>query len=328
MVLKDFNAARPPLNRAGQGYPSFYHAPGDPGTGKGRISINKTDAISRNSLQMDLTWGSLYVQFNVNDGVRKGFAREYSVNPKGWRFRTYNRLRFWIKVPTSGAPLLRDGRPNYHVGTYVKRVTNADSYDDETGGDHYYHHLNLAPTGTWTQVILNMHPDHRRDQDGGVDQRLQEHPTREREYNYFDALTRFYIVSLAPPSSYPVTYLLDEIEFYREPHQENDEQIYSIAGTYIPAKNRIIVTWGRHKDDNRVRHEIRYAFSNIHEIGWKRAFSAPRGVVLPRGWQGYNNMAFDSTALPLTKKTHVYLGIKPQNSSRFSQIVIPLTVDR
>ena len=71
-----------------------------------------------------------------------------------------NRMRFWIKLPTSATQHRTDGRANLNVGTYVKRVQDPDSRSDETGGDHYYHMINVPALGRWTQVILNMHPDH------------------------------------------------------------------------------------------------------------------------------------------------------------------------
>jgi hypothetical protein len=327
MILKSFDGATPPLNLAGYGYPSHYYVAGDPTTGTGTVSVNTADAVSGNSVQMRLTGGTLYAQFNVNDGTRKGFAREYSANPAGWQFNTYNRMRIWIKAPTTATPLMRNGAPNYHVGTYVKRVTNPDAYSDETGGDHYYHHLNVAPTGTWTQVIVNMHPDHRRNDSGNVDQGIKAHPTGESQYNYFDALTRFYITDVrGGPSAYPANYLLDNIEFYHEPYAENDQQIYSLTGTYVAAANRVIVSWNRHKDQHTVNHEVRYAFSNIHAIGWNAATPAPNGVITPPGHGGYNNMVYDSTSLPLSGRSVVYIAIKPQNSTAFSQIAVPLNL--
>jgi hypothetical protein len=120
--------------------------------------------------------------------------------------------------------------------------------------------------------------------------------------------------------------LLDEFEFYQEPHPENDQQIYSLTGTYVAATNRIIVSWNRNKNDNTINHEIRYAFSSLHEIGWNAATPAPNGLARPLGDGGYNNMIYESTGLPLAGRSLVYIAIKPQNSSVFSQIAIPLNL--
>ena len=83
--------------------------------------------------------------------------------------------------------------------------------------------------------MVNMHPSHIRGQPGGKEHGNQPHPTQEPEYNYFDALTRLYVNACrSKPASYPAVYRLDEFEFYREPCEEDDEQVYSIAATYVP----------------------------------------------------------------------------------------------
>jgi hypothetical protein len=92
----------------------------------------------------------------------------------------------------------------------------------------------------------------------------------------------------------------------------------------VAAENRLILTWARHKDENAVKHEVRYAFSNIHEIGWDKATRTPSGIITPPGFQGYNGMVYTTTALPLTGKPKVYLAIKPENSAVFSQIELSL----
>ena len=89
---------------------------------------------------------------------------------------------------------------NASFGTYVKQVTNADPSSDEAGGGHFYHGLDLPNNGQWTHVILNMHPEHRRGDDGSVDPGNLPYPTApsagnggtdpEATYNYFGLLRR------------------------------------------------------------------------------------------------------------------------------------------
>jgi hypothetical protein len=69
---------------------------------------------------------------------------------------------------------------------------------------------------------------------------------------------------------------------------------------------------------------VRYAFSNIHRLGWDAANAAPGGVVAPPGAARANGMVFDRTDLPLKDKQVVYVGIKPQHATTFSQIAVPL----
>ncbi len=334
LVLLSFDNPTPPQNGDGEGYPhNGSYNPQRKEGGKATCSIEDTDAIAGSSLRIQLTEGKLYLQFNPYNYTGKpsyppgprAFARQYAPNAADWKFNTYNRMRFWIKVPTNGSGHRTNGSHNVEFGTYVKRVTNPDRYSDEAGGTHYYHQLNLPALGEWTQVILNMHPDHRRGSGGNVDPGVLAHPTGEDQYNYFDSLTRFYLqYPYVAPKKYPASFLLDEMEFYQEPAQENDAQVYSLTATYRGIRNRLLVTWNRKIAEGNIKHEVRYAFADIHTIGWKAAKPAPLGLITPPADGGYNNMVYDTTQLPLAKRAAVYIAIKPQNSNRFSQIVVPL----
>jgi hypothetical protein len=311
-----------PRNRAGDTYPSQYQGEG----GRANVSLDPNDGVSGHSLRFEVTRGTLYAQFNSYnaDGTR-GFVREYVAQPEQWRFNTYNRLSFWLKCPPNASPLTQSGQENLQVGTYVKRVKGADRHSDEAGGDHGYHLFNVAPTGTWTRLVMNMHPSHFRGQPGGKEHGNRPHPTKEPEYNYFDALTRLYVDACrSKPTSYPAVYHFDEFEFYREPYEENDEQVYSIAATFVSGTNELILTWSRRKDEPRAEHEVRYAFQNIHQLGWEQATPASGGLVRPLGDGGYNGMLYRSKDLPLQGKWIVHLGIKPAGARLFSQVSLPL----
>lgn len=331
MVLLNFDDTNTPCNGDGDGYPNNYKSNKEGGTAT--LSIEPSDAIFGHSLRMHLTEGKLYAQFNPYNYVGNGsyppgpraFARQYAKRAADWKFNTYDRMRFWIKVPVNGPIHATNGTNPVEFGTYVKHVKNPDHYSDETGGAHYYHQLNWPAVGEWTQVILNMHPDHIRGTSGGVDPGILPHPTKEG-FNYFDALARFYIrYPYVSPKSYPADFLLDEIEFFRQPNQENDSQVYSLSATYRQADNRLIVTWNRNMTENHIKHEVRYTFSDIHENGWKTARKAPNGIITPAGDGGYNGMVYDTTTLPLTGHAMIYLAIKPENSDLFTQIVVPLS---
>lgn len=237
---------------------------------------------------------------------------------------------------------MTDGTENMNVGTYVKQITNADPTSDEAGGNHYYHYLNVAPTGTWTHVILNMHPSHMRGGSGNTDWGVLNHPTAlgftnadgtanggddpANTYNYFDTLTRWYIQQDWATSPSPVTIQLKDVKFYNEPNQEDDAQIYNIAATYVASSNRVVVTWDRNKNEDTVNHDVRYSFQDIHQIGWNAATPAPGGIITPPGSGGYNGMVYDTTTLPLAGQTVVYIAIKPENSNLFTEVAVPLNV--
>ena len=237
MKFQDFNGTTVLRNGDGDTYPMI-----DSGT----VSLDPSDSISGNSLRVNLTNPAadhdIQIQFNPYNyagtpgfpQAERAFARDYSANPAAWQFNTYNRFSFWFQRPTSVSPL--DPGGNFYdvqIGTYVKQVTNADSRSDEIGGNHYYHLIGVPNfgAGTWTHVILNMHPDHVRSENR--DPGFVQYPTAvggpnggddpPSTYNYFDTLTRFYIDDLTAAS--PCTFRVDDFTFYKEPDQENDQQV-------------------------------------------------------------------------------------------------------
>lgn len=324
MTFLNFDGPVVPTNGFGDLYPSSTLDAGDGGVFSS--SINTLEAIRGGSLQMRLTMGRWKAEFMPEEkGGKKTFARDYAAAPASWRFNTYNRFRFWLKAPPSSAAHSNNGGSNMSVGTYVKRVHNPSPSSLDEGGGSYFHRLNV-PRGEWVQITLNMHPHVHTQREVNGDPGNMPHPTNEPDCNYFDALTRFYIEARDRPSAYPADYLLDEMEFFREPYPENDGQVYSIAATYRAARNRLIVTWSRPPQEDGIRHEVRYAFANVHKIGWERATPAPGGIVSPQG-KGLdsNGMIYDTNELPLAGQPLVYIAIKPTNANVFSQVAVPLT---
>ena len=86
----------------------------------------------------------------------------------------------------------------------------------------------------------------------------------------------------------------------------------------------MILTWSRRKDEPQREHEVRYAFQNIHQLGWDQAMVAPGGLVRPPGDGGYNGMLYRNGDLPLDGKRMLYLGIKPVGAELFCQMALPL----
>lgn len=322
-----FDGASPPLTRNGEKFPRPYHEPGntDPG-GLFTTSIEPADAVAGHSLRMRLTQGRFKAQFRPEGvGGRINFARAYAADPAKWRFNTYNRFRLWIKLPTSARPHSTTGGSNMSLGTYVKHVRGADEYSLDAGGGSYGHRFNVPVAARWAQVIFNTHPSFG---PGDSESGDLPHPTGEPDYNYFDAMTQFSIEDREVPAKYPADYLLDEMEFYREPRPENDEQVSSIVAVHVPAEDRVVVTWNRRLGEDAIAHEVRYAFEDIHRLGWKQAIAAPGGMIRPPGKGRLANMVYDARALPLAGRSLLYLAIKPQNSEVFSQVVIPLHLPR
>ena len=301
--------------------------------GGAALKYTATDQVLGHGAQSS----SAYLRFRSmtdSDNARHN-AREF-VTSGNWKLDTYNRLRFWIKVPRAFANEFRPGRgySNMNVGTYIRsshgRPGGAGSEESGLGGSHFYHHFNIPYTGAWHQVILDMHPTHGRGASGAIEWRYMAYPTGEAGFNYFDALTVFYIDLLGSGgyhalSAYPADFYLDDFEFYKDTNPENVDQIYSLNGVYVPETNRIYVGWSHPKDDDRTRYSLRYAFQDIYSLPnkWNDAIPAPKGTISPPG-SAYNLMEYSTKEVDVGKHEVIYVAIKPQNSQLFRQIVIPL----
>ena len=300
-------------------------------TGNGQGTTDVTTAQKHDgsqSLRNVLTSGVWQFQFySYTDGLAGfsngwQFMRKFVTNPTSYQTNRVNRMRFWMKVPQGTDPDT-GGNHNFELGTFVRCSTCSGQED---GGGHWYHHYNLMYTGEWHQVIVDTHPSHQRGGNGSTEWGDQLHPTGESNFTYFDLITRFYLdFPYETYSPMPATFYIDGFELYEETRSENVAQIYSMNAVYIPSSNTVRVGWQRNKNEDSVRHEVRYAFSDIHALGWANATVAPNGTITPPGSGGYNGMEWSSTALNLSGRTMLYVAIKPQNSSLMRQITIPLT---
>lgn len=251
------------------------------------------------------------------------FVNNPTLNPSGgtpaWVFNKNNRLKFWVKVP----PGLNLSYPNHNVefGTYIRDLNTSWGLA-ESNNQHYYHYLDLRSHGQWEQVIIDTHPDHQRGNSGNTE--VADNPQAAvAGYNYFDMLTRFYFH--VPYAAVPGNYMIDGVEFYQETNPENTAQVRSIHAAYIPSTGAVEVGWTRPKNQDGVAHEVRYSFSSIHSIGWANATVPSNSVVADQGSGGYNGMRWVSSGINFTGKGVVYIAIKPQNSTQFRQIAVPLS---
>lgn len=248
--------------------------------------------------------------------------QESQEGKSGYQTKRYNRLRFWIKVPSTHVQETVK-QTNFHFGTYIRNIGETRGSSESDNG-HFYHYYNLpAMDGVWHQMIVDTHPSHQRGASGSTEHGNREFPFSGTSYNYFDLMTRFYFQIKTAPTEYPTSYYIDNIELYYDPNPENVDQIYSLHGSYSDATNTIVVGWLRNKTEDDVRHEIRYAYSDIHDIGWSAATPAPDGVITPPGISGYNGMEYKTDQIDMNSQSRVYIAIKPENSSLFRQIIIP-----
>jgi hypothetical protein len=307
-------------------------------TGKARVSGDDVHS-GRYSLKATTTGevpagyqkaGGMYVIFYpyTESDNHWHWMREYAA-PQ-WKLDTYNRLRFWIKVPPSFAAMrAKVGQANTQVGTYVRstggHTAGSGGQESGLGGNHFYHYYNIPYTGEWHQVILDSHPTHMRGGSGGFEWGNMPYPTGEAGHNYFDLMTTFYLdlSSQSALPSYPSDFYFDDFELYVDTNAENVDQVLSLNGVYVPARNEIFVGWRHPKGEDKTKYEVRYSFDDIHVVGWDKARPVPNGVISPVD-KAYAGMEYSTTDIAVTGHNQIMIAIKPQDSRLFRQIVIPV----
>ena len=322
MLLDDFeeaeirNTSLTSNEKLWQQYHHQYGGPGDEST-----SAEQAQHGSR-SLKITLYSHDIFMHFRPYPGVGVLNMHDYIQPPTAWKTDYFNRMRFWIMVPP-GVEKFGGGTRNGQIGTYCRK-SDGNPNDQEDGGGHYYHDFDIGYTGRWHQCIFDTHPTHKRGMSGSYEHGVVDYPTNEPgHWNYLDSLTRFYWTVQPSGDRSGGLWYFDNWECYRDTRDENIEQIYSLHGVYVPATNKVDVGWLRDKNENDVKHEVRYSFYDIHHHGWNSATPAPKGIVDTLGWQGYNAMAYETNMIDIQGHKKLYIGIKPQNSIRFRQIVLP-----
>jgi len=256
------------------------------------------------------------------------FANNPTMNPSGgtpaWINNRINRLRFWIKFDNpSFAPRSNPASHNFEFGTFIRCPTCTGQ---ESDNNHWYHFVSLGYMGgVWQQVIIDTHPDHQRGMNGDIEWPDQLH-IYGPNYTYFDLMTRFYFdlpYGALPTGSHVY---IDGVELYEETNNENIDQVRSLTAAYVPATNQLRVSWrGRKDQQETLKHDVRYSFSDIFVSGWAAAIPAPNGTVGPTCCGGDNGLEYSTTTINVSGHTNLYVAIKPQNSSLFRQIVVPLS---
>jgi len=310
----------------------WYHYPNGDLGGPAEVGVTELSTsqakVNSTSARVRMESGAVYFQFYPKIGGDYKFLREVvtqDLKIGAWPTNTYNRLEFWVLVPEQ-VTARAGGRYNMTVGTYVRSSTG-DRASAESGGGHFYHRFDIPYSGTWHKVVMDMHPSHERGISGNTEHGNMPHPSGEPNFNYMDLLTRFYVdFEASNVTSNPATWHFDGFRVYQETRTENEEQVYSIHGSYTKGSTpRLIVGWNRNKNENDLNHEIRYSYQDIHQIGWDNATPAPGSPLRPQGYQGYNGMLYDTTAINAGNNKTIYVAIKPANSNLFKQIALPVS---
>ncbi len=273
------------------------------------------------------------------------FVRYYNnwtdTSTNNWRYvretvgytdlNTYNRMRVWVKLPSSTIKSSRVGNTNFHIGTYL-RNGDTSTHKSESDNWHFYHYYNLEYTNNWQQIIVDPHPNHQRGASGSTEHGVIIEPdvASSPGHNYFDLMTYFYFNLKHYSHSGGGEFNFDNVELYEEPYDEDIDHIYSLTGVLSKVTDEIIVYWKRDKTEDTKTFDVKYSFTSFYDNGgWSHGDIAPNGKGLePPNTGGYNGVEWRSDQIDIAGKDAIYIAIKHQDeTSRFRQIRIPLTAE-
>jgi hypothetical protein len=280
--------------------------------------------------------GRFYMVFYNDNGTNWNWLRSSLISGTWPGFNQITKMRFHIKPPVS-LTLGSDGQHNYELGTYM-RSQAGDPTTHSDGGSHYYHFLNLVG-GVWNYVEVSWYPDHKVGQDPNTNWDFARYPTVDQgtatgstqygtdtTFNYFDAWTYFYFEQLAVTGgAYPQQAYLDQFELLTDTTPNDYMQSRNLTGTYVPGSNRLFVSWQRRKGmpADATNYETKYAFSNIHALGWNNATTPPGGGSIPPN--GYAGMSYDNSTIRMGSNRSIFFGVRPVGQTTFAEIEIPLS---
>lgn len=331
-----------PDHSSGQDRPCYCYIESGTGYSGGnamRFEVDFPDVITNSGIQFHA------VQYFPYDEplfeyrfMREQKALTYNANSEtweagvdSWEIGKFDRVEFYVKVD-SFMGTVPDGQTNFHFGTYWRgNNSNRSKEQGDSGeeGDHFYHYYNLDPVGDWYKVIVDTHISHKVGGNGNTEWGDQLYPSGDAVdsgYTYFDLMTRFYFHEKSEVDSFTGSnrFLFSDIRIYKEQNNEDRDKIYSLSAVHDSANSQVIVAWKRDKDDNDVFNQVRYAYSNIHSLGWTNANCID--YIDPPSTAGYNGVKFigDLSSMGYVAQDEIFIGIKSDSSTLFRQISIDL----
>ena len=294
----------------------------DEGNSGGTVTASTDMAHSGSySAKAHLNGQRIYMQFYTWHQPLGGwsYAHLWELDPGAWAKDTYDAMQFYVYIP-SGL------NPDIQLGTYVEGGTM-----DSWAGAHYYHFFNFTYSGVWEKVILDWHPNHQVGTDYNKNEWLglrtvDTNGQPGSYWTYIDGLTRFYFDDSYGSGGTNKNYYFDDFYFITIPTAERDavDQTYSVHGYYNPNNNTTRVGWQQNKfHPTYNNYSVRYAFSDIHTLGWSNATVAPGTISCNNELPGYNDCSWSTTGINASGHDTIYIGIKYGTDISFRQISLP-----
>jgi hypothetical protein len=274
-----------------------------------QYSPSQTGGITGGMYQLNVPSGNVPdFQFMTYPYDRpSGFAK-YWIRSGTWD-PNVNRLEFWVKS-TASVQRNTDGSPNLEIGTYTKAIDNQPANQ----GDHYYHQIdfNIYPN-RWVKFVLNRVPQHQVSDSGTIN--YPDNPTAPG-WNYYDGLTRFYFGYAYQSSSVwgNATYWFKDYRFSIV-SGEPDTQVATVTAQYTGTRYEL--TWAGPKSQV-VSYDVRYSTSSMKGTGF---LSGTSGGTVKNTGDTYTGVFWSSPAM--AEAAQIYLAIRPQGGSAFTEISLP-----
>lgn len=246
---------------------------------------------------------------------------------------TTNRMDFYIKI--DGMTPLDSANPytqSFHLGTYVcwndgtggstancpREATpslpqwwsdQVASYGGNTqAGQHYYHYFGFN-NGAWIHAVVDEHPQHARQATNAGEPEIDPTHTLFGKH-YFANMNSFY-AEIRTPQSTPTSYVIDNLKFWNQVQQENDESITSPWVGYWPDTDK----WEIGFQDNSFKNvgyndysnsvfEVRYSTSTITNGNYNSAtiiepeYYEVGTENIIRRWSSWTRMAWTRFDIP------------------------------
>jgi hypothetical protein len=171
-------------------------------------------------------------------------------------------------------------------------------------------------------VILDPHPQHQRGNSGHDEVGYVSTPYANK--NYWDVNAGMYF------DIYPAVagnHDFKAFEFYRDDAEvAGAAHIATLTGWLV--SGTLFVAWNKDTTDNTGTHDVRYAWTDIHTLGWANATNAPGTYQISASANGdYTQMGYVSpSTITTTGHSWIYVAIhrSGDSTSTFRQIVLPV----
>lgn len=275
------------------------------------VTSTGSERVENGELIISVDTGDVYYQHYtyLDSAGGNHFTHEVAKDTSLYQFDYYNRIVIKGIIP-AGYPKHAD--TNIKFGTYLADSSCVRS-NQECNGFHFYHHLNIIPTGYPFTVYIDGHPDYIRDGASWTEFGNRSYPISQTpDKNYpCDVLTRYYWDGHTDFPS--VEWRFDYVKFIRQENLEEEHFVYSLGATRV---NQDSVYVFFRTDKNLSKNEEYYIYasnSSHHDSGLTNQVGTLLKPYNNGGFNGVNGIVAISINSP-------YIAVRYDGQTLFKEI--------